>query len=356
MAFKSKKEIETLKSFVEGGDMKAVIDGSFADLKKLDVWELADRLESINNQSLMWTWMIAMAIRDHFHSDTEMGQFIKSLAEKNPHHPLCRIKQQHRNRFIHAARLCQALKITDINAVGISPTVFYKISAPKYKDFAQRLYHELKRKNLKEKDADRVIAQITAIQNETLTAPEKMDYDRPDMGRPALRIVKVIGNVAQDQPQDIEISEKTAILDEICENIEDAVTHNECVPPVSITLMESPLTTQNVGYNALFSKSMSKTEPESEIIVDRRQADRRGICPEALQKHNDKYDHGEMFTLGDVSSEDLILELATRSCEHKTLEEAKADFMLLSEHYGLSFTQLEKLFDMLGKWAKSMQA
>lgn len=348
MTFKTKKELRTLTST---GDVP------FSNLKNFDVWELADQIGSIYNQSLLHIWMRALAIREKFESDTEMGQFVKKLAEKNPHNPLCKVSQQHRNRFIHAARLCLALKITDINEIGIQPTIFYKIAAPQYKQYSIKLYHALKSANFEDKKAEKIIAEITG-KDKAKQSPviEQPDQQKPAAGKPSLRIVKVINNVAQEQPQDTEIGEISAILDEICENIEDAVTHNECVPPQSLTLVESPLTTQNVGYNALFSKSMSKTEPESEIIVDRRQADRRGICPEALQKHNDKYDHGEMFTLDDVSSEDLILELATRSCEHKTLEEAKADFMLLSEPYGFSFTQLEKLFDMLGKWAKSMQA
>ncbi len=346
VSFKSRQDVDKIKSFVEGGSLATIGDtGSFADLQSFDVWELADKLESIDNQSLMWKWMIAMHIRDHYPNDTEFGQFIKQLREKNPHHPLVTVTQQHRHKFIQAARLCQRLKITDINAMGISPTVFYKIAARKNDDYAERLYHALKKKNYKEKDADRIIAQITSIPGITYEEPvalEKMDYDKP---KTELRTVKVFGNIAED-----------AVIEEMGAAIEQSIERHEFVPPVSLT--EAEQTTPEIGYDAVFSRMRDKVEPDD--AQEARNDDawqgterRKGVSLVARDQHNHKYEH-EAFKLADVSSDDLILELATR-VEHKSDEDVKADFMMLSERYEKTFTELSRIFKSLAKWADSLQ-
>lgn len=352
--FKPRADVDKIRSFIEGEGLVTIGDtGSFADLKRLDVWELADKLESIDNQSLMWKWVIAMHIRDHYVNDTAFGQFIKQLREKNPYHPLATITQQHRHKFIQAARLCQRLKITDINAMGISPTVFYKIAAKKNEDYADRLYHALKKKNYKEKEADRIIAQLTSIPGITHEEPavlERMDYDK-DSPKTELRTVKVFGNIAED-----------AIIDAVGEAVEQSIEHHEFVAPVTLTAPEPEQTTQAVGYNAVFSQMRDKVEAiEPEAIPEKAIKSetwngperRRGVCPVALDQHHDKYSQ-DAFKLADVSSDDLILELATR-VEHKSDEEIAADLMMISERYERSFTELSRICKSLVKKYDSLQ-
>ncbi len=349
--FKPRTDVDKIRSFIEGDGLTTIGDtGSFADLKRLDVWELADKLESIDNQSLMWKWIIAMHIRDHYPNDTEMGQFIKQLREKNPYHPLVTITQQHRHKFIQAARLCMRLKITDINAMGISPTVFYKIAAKKNEDCAERLYHALKKKNYKEKEADRIIAQITSIPGIAHEEPklEKMDYDQ-DKPKTELRMVKVYANIAED-----------AIIEAMGEEIEQSIEHHELVPPVTLTAPEPEQTTQAVGYNAVFSQMRDKVEPdepqEDVVMTDTWTGPerRKSVCPVVLEKHNEKYSQ-DTFALADISSDDLILELTAR-IEHKSDEEVSSDLWMVSERYEKSFTELARIYRTLAKRADSLQA
>lgn len=351
MVFKSKHEVEAIKKFVEGEDfLSSRYTPSFADLKQLDVYELADRMESIHNQSLMMTWLICLSIREKFTNNREMGLFIKELQSKNPYHPLCVVNQQTRNRYIHAGRLLVKLKILDFNTIGIPATAFYDIAAPQNKDYADKVFNTVKKKNYSVEDIRRFIEQEKSIDTGKLIEEpayqvvERIDYSKPQQ---ELRTINVIGGIADD------------ILDAIGEQIEDAIEHHEPVQPISLPVPEIAVSTQSVGYNAVFSQMRDNVDTkESEEVATKAVSwigpeRRKSVCPVALDQHNNKYAQ-ESFKLADVSSDDLVLELATR-IEHKSDEDVKADFMMISERYEKTFTELSNIFKSLVKWADSLQ-
>jgi len=328
--FRTPQELEQRKAFIRG-EQEAELT-SFADMSKMNADELADRMESIYNQSQLMIWMLCMHIRDRFGSDKDLGEFINNLRIKNPYHPLCVVTQQARNRYVHAGRLAAKLKITDFDTVGISPTAFYAIASPKNKNIADKVFNQVKRKNLPVDEIFRIIEQESAIPEADEQALEVMDYDKP---RSVLRSVKVFGNVAED-----------AIIEGVSELIEQEVAKHEVVAPVILTEPEAT----SVSYNKLFMQA--KEEPIEVTINDEHVKHDWRIDGDRRKRHDEKYAHSPLH---EISADDLLLELAARR-EGKPFDDIKSDLMMFVERYDTSFTELEKLFDALKKWAKTMQA
>ncbi len=351
MAFKKRKEIDEIKAFVEGGDIRKTLPvGSFTNLEEMTADDLAYQMESVFNQSLLMMWMFSMHIRDKFSNNIEMGNFIKKLREQNPYHPLCVVRQQTRNRYIHAGRLATKLGITDLDAIGVSPTAFYELASPKNSDIATKLIHHIKQDLAKKKQTkevtrtveyvERLIAQERSIlgesQVDTTGNIDVMDYDKP---RTELRIVKVHQNIAED-----------AVIDSVGNLIEDAIAHHEFVPPVALSSPEQAFTAINYGDRFAQSKVVDFAERRSGR--DRRINSHE---PELLERHGDEFDSHNPVYLSGLSTDDLLLELATRT-EKKSAGEIKNDVMLFMERYDLSFSEQENIFEALKKWARTMQA
>ena len=311
--FKSKKQIEEIKAFVDGEFQ--VINAhpvSYSQLSKLSLNELVDRMESVYNQSLLEIWMMCLAIREKFKSDPEMGKFIKTISETNPYHPLCVVKQQTRTNYINAARFCVKHRITNLKAIGMCPTALINLAMPKYRHVADNIF-----KGLKIENRNHSVAHVTKLIKDELSKEiptavegvlvEKMPYEQDFV---------LTEQEIEEEPDYIEGSFTSAGSDEL--------------KPV------------DTGYDGDFKRTIKQAQYDTEQVWP--QVDRRAMS-------NDSH----MIELSEISSDDLILELASRN-EPRSAKERQDEIMLFVERFDASFSELRDDFEALKKRTQKLLA
>jgi len=140
------KNIRTI-SGIEVNDLDVKLLSSSA-LSKLNEWELADKFEKIDGDYHLLKWKIASLIKGKFKSDKLYGQFLQELRDTHPSHPLCTIKTATLRRYYKAAEICDILKIDNLKAVGLSPTMIYELGELKNKDKLNEIYEQIKNENV----------------------------------------------------------------------------------------------------------------------------------------------------------------------------------------------------------------
>lgn len=311
-SFKSRKEMEDLKSeFIEGGDeSRSPSEWSFSDLKRLNENQLADRLESINNQSLVMTWVICMHIRARFRNDREMGQFINTIRDGDPDHPLC-VGQQSINRYIHAGRFITRHKINNLSQMGVSASAVYALSAPANLSVADEVFREVKRKGYPVNEVKRRIEQAKAVH--TLEAPQRefpplqIAYDRRPTGS---RVIQVENGQA----------------------LED---------------LESPVEDEILTYEQedMFPEEGSQEPAAPTSWVDEVVPQDNPACAQAYpERLSYGIDRDLTGNLSEVDDADLILELASRDASGLSDDQAITDLLLFAERYKRSYMKLIPLF------------
>ena len=163
MAIKPATTLTDREQFLYDSDNKKKMGSLLGDLQDMDVEQLTDRWESIENQSKVMIWLIAYHLRERFASNIKFGNYIQELRERNPYHPLCVNAHSSITRFIHAGRFAVKHKITDIDKVGLSATVLYKLSSPVNENVADSVYKEIRSKNPAVAEVDRLIMQKKSL-------------------------------------------------------------------------------------------------------------------------------------------------------------------------------------------------
>ena len=333
LEFKSKKQVDEIRAFVDGElqTLKPEVI-SHAQLSKLSLDDLVERMESVHNQSLLEIWMICLAIREKFKSDPEMGRFIKTIAETNPHHPLCVVRQQTRTNYINAARFCVKHRITNLKTIGMCPTALCNLAAPKYRHVADKIYRELKveQRNYSVAHVNMLIAKELSFDAEhenKVGLIEKMPYEHPfalTKQDEKLHEIGIITEASGEPEQETE---------EAHDYIEGAFSRTDDKAP------ESP----QVGYDHVFIKHSIKQN----------QYDAEQVWPQVDRRAQSKDSH--MIELSDISSDDLILELASRT-EPKSAKERQDEIMLFVERFDASFSELGEDFEALKKRVRKLVA
>lgn len=135
---------------------------SLANLKRLTPEEIVDRIEQINDQAFLYTSRLLWELRDRFPSDIKFGQYIEKI-KNHPTHPVKLGKQPRTNKMLHVGRFCNEYDISDISKIGILQSVIVELARPFYREVAGAVLHEIRRKNLKFKDAVGVMEAKKAV-------------------------------------------------------------------------------------------------------------------------------------------------------------------------------------------------
>ena len=203
MSIKTKEEIEARKAgvqdineyqeFKDGAEKdlplpnKSIEKTQLSELSKLDEWQLADKFEQLDSDYHLLKWNIAYLIKGKFKSDKLYGQFLQELRDRYPSHPLCMITTATLRRYYKAAEICNILKIDNLKAVGLSPTIIYELGELKNKEKLNGIYNQIKnetsgfsrkkkkgailetfKKNPKVQDVQRLIKQADSIDGEVI--------------------------------------------------------------------------------------------------------------------------------------------------------------------------------------------
>ena len=188
---------------------------SFDGLKKLSNDELIERIEQVETQALIIKWRIWWTIRQRFRRNVQFGDYVASLRE-NPNYAHIVDSQQQISRAINAGRFCEKHKITSLEQVGILQSSIYELSKPINEDVADKLYKQIKHKNLPNIEVQRLIAQAKAV--ETIEQPENNVVDLMPYNQTLPRYIPVVDNVAQlpevEQNSVIEAKEDSWVVEQ----------------------------------------------------------------------------------------------------------------------------------------------
>jgi len=123
------------------------------NLKDLSLDELANRYETIDQQSQMLKGLILLEARNRFASNNEFGDWIKSVKT------LCLDRQEVRTRYMNFARYFKERELG-----GISLTAAYQISAPANQVVANEVYEYASGKNLSVAEVRKKIVELKNAQ------------------------------------------------------------------------------------------------------------------------------------------------------------------------------------------------
>lgn len=167
------------------------------DLKRMTLEELADRADTIAKQSYDLLGMICLEARERFQSNAEFGNWRRSVEG------LAGYSNQHISDLINRSRFALTHDMT-----GISLSASFEIAAPVNQDVAEEVWHYCKRKNLKVEDVKRKIAQAKAIltidKQEVPSKEEPAILERFNREESSVKVIPVIGNIAQEEDKIIE--------------------------------------------------------------------------------------------------------------------------------------------------------
>lgn len=115
-------------------------------MKNFSLEQLAEQYSTIDEQSQMMKGLILLAAKERLPANKEFGEWVK----KN--HALCVDSQQVRNRYMNLARFFKNLSMN-----GISLTAAYHISKPDNELIAEEVYYQVRGRNLKIEEVDKII-------------------------------------------------------------------------------------------------------------------------------------------------------------------------------------------------------
>ena len=280
MAIKPATTLTDREQFLYDSDNKKKMGSLLGDLQDMDVEQLTDRWESIENQSKVMIWLIAYHLRERFASNIKFGNYIQELRQRNPYHPLCVNAQSSINRFIHAGRFALKHKITDVDKVGISPTVLYKLSSPVNENVADSVYKEIRSKNPAVAEVDRLIMQKKSlILGSSHVAETFMDkIEEETYKAPKERVLlAVIDNVVQlpnavNEASALVVAPQTFVLPEVMPAIQEEESDED-----TDEIYEPPhVDTEGVHYKRMsiinhLSSFSTKGLSEDEIFSEMKQ-------------------------------------------------------------------------------------
>jgi hypothetical protein len=264
MAIKSKREIDERMAFIRGEDKEiATQDDSLwstVNLKKLDNYELLDRLVAVEEESWTIKAKLWWHLRQRFPSDKLFGQFILEIEQNPRYENFIGRGQQDRNRMLHAGRFLEANKVASLKKAGVGKSVVYLLSKPANAEVADTVFHQIRRKNMLLRDVERLVEQAKAVSTieKAEIEPERMEYDKSPTDK---YTVKVEGGIAQtDWAIDSEV-------EELGESIESVIEH-ESIKPEFIHVTQE----QSVGLQIDTLKH--------EIVMDNEARRRRELLSE----------------------------------------------------------------------------
>lgn len=124
--------VQSTETFIDD-----TIEQQLPDLTILTLDELAERYNSIDQQSQLFKGLILLEARERLPSNKEFGKWIKSIQA------LCLDNQPTLTRYMNFAKYFK-----DKDRTGISLTAAYEISAPANDDVADKIYEYALNKNL----------------------------------------------------------------------------------------------------------------------------------------------------------------------------------------------------------------
>lgn len=248
---------------------------SFDGLKKLDNEALLDRLEAVDNQATLIRWRILYELRCRFKSDTLFGQFIAELKNART---ICDSSRGVIYREYKAGEFCERHNIQSLESAGVLKSTIYLLSKASNDDISEKIFKDIKRKNLPLIEVERLIAQAKSITIEKEPDElERMSYEEP---RPAERyVIPVVDGIAiepEPEPLDEELEqdETEDNLEQLGEDIEDAIEHEETVQPMALSkgvtmvdgvpkLIASTQKGNNTVYRRLLLEELSNMDMSS---------------------------------------------------------------------------------------------
>jgi hypothetical protein len=182
MAIKSVKDTIDRDSFIaeaRKNDPQPESIWSLDNLNKLSNDALIDRLEQVDNQSMLIKWRILWTLRQRFPSDKVFGQYLADLKNSATRYIIASSPQTI-TKSIQAGRFCERHKITSLEEVRLLPSSIYALSRPIYEDVSDSVFKQVKEKNLPNVEVERLLEQAKAVSTieQQPQQPVEMDYER----------------------------------------------------------------------------------------------------------------------------------------------------------------------------------
>jgi hypothetical protein len=165
MAIKSVKNTIDRDSFIaeaRKNDPQTESIWSLDNLNKLSNDALIDRLEQVENQSMLIKWRILWTLRQRFPSDKVFGQYLVDLKNSSTRYIIASSPQTI-TKSIQAGRFCEKHKITSLEEVRLLPSSIYALSRPIYEDVSDSVFKQVKKKNLPNIEVERLLEQAKAV-------------------------------------------------------------------------------------------------------------------------------------------------------------------------------------------------
>jgi hypothetical protein len=152
---------------------------SLDNLNKLNNDELIDRLQQVENQSMLIKWRILWMLRQRFPSDKVFGQYLADLKNSATRYIIASSPQTI-TKSIQAGRFCERHKITSLEEVSLLPSSIYALSRPIYEDVSDSVFKQVKEKNLPNVEVERLLEQAKAVSTieQQPQQPVEIDYER----------------------------------------------------------------------------------------------------------------------------------------------------------------------------------
>lgn len=160
---------------------------SFTDIKNLSDQDVLYRIDSITQQSELIRWRLWAGLRDRYPSTNAWGAFLEE-ARNRPDRADCVIDVRDVYRCVLAGKFCEKHKIGDLNKAGIKKTVIYLLSQKGNAAVSDRIFQEIRRKNVSIETVQRMIeeakrgieqskAVLTIDKQPVAQTPERMEYE-----------------------------------------------------------------------------------------------------------------------------------------------------------------------------------
>jgi hypothetical protein len=182
MAIKSVKNTIDRDSFIaeaRKNDPQTESIWSLDNLNKLSNDALIDRLEQVENQSMLIKWRILWTLRQRFPSDKVFGQYLVDLKNSSTRYIIASSPQTI-TKSIQAGRFCEKHKITSLEEVRLLPSSIYALSRPIYEDVSDSVFKQVKKKNLPNVEVERLLEQAKAVSTIEQQPQQlvEMEYER----------------------------------------------------------------------------------------------------------------------------------------------------------------------------------
>lgn len=295
MANINKAEIEQRKKdFIEGIGTSEIAEKenifSVVYLNRLTPDQIMDRYEQVEGQAFLIKCRLIAALRDKFPSDPQFGQYIAEI-QNHPTHPIKLGSQPRVNKMIHVGRFCAEHKISDLSKTGILQSAIVELARPKYKEFAGKLLHDIRRKNTPIKEVCRLIEEELAVA--TIRKQEErrlLGIDLEEEKEPTeKRTIQVEDNVAIEG--ELSSEQGVAIAEEVIEPSAASIAAQ--LPSTDTSLMMKAIEEVNVEYAHRY-----------ELLLELSKMDASELTEE--QKHEELLLFTESYKLSEIKLIPLI--------------------------------------------------